>query len=157
VSAMKPQNQESRSSLTTIEASTKYRHSSNYIWQLVRSGRIDGYKKGRDWFVYEDSLQAFLAQPRAVGRKKGSRKERIIRHTERGERVLLSTAEAHEHYGYRQDSLLRLRRTGHIEAEKIGGQWYIFEDSLLAYKNRQPRKRQFAPSMSEEPPLPSDE
>lgn len=124
-----------RAVLTAIEASDRSGLSHNYIWQLLHSGRIEGVKIGRDWLVYEDSLSTFLAQPRSRGRK-GPRKKQEIRQEAQGERVLLSTAAAHEVSGYRQDHLLRLLRTGRIEGEKTGRTWLIYEDSLLAYKRR---------------------
>lgn len=124
-----------RAVLTAIEASNRSGLSHNYIWQLLHSGRVEGVKIGRDWLVYEDSLLTFLAQPRSPGRK-GPRKKREIRQSAQGNRVMLSTAEAHEVSGYRQDHLLRLLRAGHIEGEKTGRTWLIFEDSLLAYQRR---------------------
>lgn len=124
-----------RAVLTAIEASHRSGLSHNYIWQLLHSGRIEGIKIGRDWLVYDDSLTAFLAQPRSPGRK-GPRKKRETRQGAQGNRILLSTAEAHEVSGYRQDHLLRLLRSGRIEGEKTGRTWLIYEDSLLAYKRR---------------------
>jgi excisionase family DNA binding protein len=152
------QQQIGRSALTTIEASTKSGLSHNYIWQLLQSGRIEGEKIGRDWLVYEDSLQAFLAQPRLPGRKgvRGPRRKREVHHTEQGDRVLLSTAEASDLSGFRQDYLLRLLHKGTIKGEKPNGTWLIYEDSLLAYKHRQPRKRQ-SESLPDQPSLPSNE
>jgi hypothetical protein len=153
VSPIQQQNQDRRSALTTIEASSKYHRSPNYIWQLVTSGRVDGYKKGRDWFIYEDSLQTFLAQVSSPGRKKGPSKKREIRHTEQGDRVLLSTAEASAISGYRQDSLLRLLRSGRIEGERSGRSWVIYEDSLLAYRQRKhPKGKPTRPATAEPSP-----
>jgi len=124
-----------RAVLTAIEASNRSGLSHNYIWQLLHSGRVEGVKVGRDWLVYEDSLLTFLAQPRTPGRK-GPRKKREVRQSAQGERILLSTAEAHEVSGYRQDHLLRLLSAGRIEGEKTGRTWLIYEDSLLTYKRR---------------------
>lgn len=122
--------------LSTGEASAISGLSREYISHLLRQKRIEGAKVGgHDWLVYEDSLRAFLAQPRSPGRT-GPRKKRLVRHTEQGDRVLLSTSEAHELYGYAQDSLLRLLRRGAIKGEKSGRTWLIFEDSLLDYKQR---------------------
>jgi len=138
-SPQQPRLHNGRPVLTTAEASKQSGLNRHYIIQLLRAGRIEGVQLlGHEWMVYEDSLLAYLAQPHSRGKKgeRGPRKKRIVRQTEQGKRVLLSTAEAHEQYDYRQDSLLRLRRAGRIEAEKIGGQWYIYEDSLQAYKNR---------------------
>lgn len=125
-----------RSVLTTAEASRKSGLSRDYILHLLSIGRIEGERPwGREWMVYEDSLQTFLSQPRSPGRK-GPRKKRIVQHTEQGDRVLLSTSEAHERYGYVKDTLLRLLRAGRIEGEKSGRTWLIYEDSLLAYRQR---------------------
>ena len=44
-----------------------------YIERLLRQGRLAGIKPAHDWLVYEDSLYAFLAQPRKRG-PKGPRK-----------------------------------------------------------------------------------
>jgi excisionase family DNA binding protein len=133
--------QNDRSVLTTTEASERSGLTREYISHLLQIGRIDGIKPwGNQWMVYEDSLMAFLAEPRSPGRK-GPRKKRIIQHTNQGDRVLLSTAEAQELTGYARDTLLRLLRSGRVNGEKSGRTWLIYEDSLLAYKNRQPRKR----------------
>ena len=155
------QSHNSRPVLSTSEASAKSGLTREYISYLLQTGRIEGTKPGgHDWMVYEDSLMAFLAQPRSKGRT-GPRRQRIVRHTEQGDRVLLSTAEAHELYGYAQDSLLRLLRRGAIEGEKSGRTWLIFEDSLLTYKNRKHPTITIVESTladTEEPPaLPSPE
>lgn len=131
-----PQSHNDRPVLTTSEASTKSGLNREYISYLLQIGRIEGVKPwGRDWMVYEDSLMAFLEQPRNPG-PRGPHKKREVRHTDQGDRVLLSTAEASDVSGYRQDSLLRLLRRGAIEGERSGRTWLIYEDSLLAYKRR---------------------
>jgi len=138
-STQPPRMHNGRSVLTTAEASAKSGLTREYISRLLQTGRIEGTKPwGSQWMVYEDSLAAFLAQPRTPGREgpRGPRKKRELRHTEQGERVLLSTAEASAISGYRQDSLLRLLRAGRIEGEREGRTWLIYEDSLLAYKQR---------------------
>jgi len=132
VSATPPQYQGNRPVLSTSEASARSGLSREYISSLLQTGRIEGIKPGgHDWMIFEDSLMAFLAQPRSKGRK-GPRRTRI----ERNGRILLSTAEAQELTGYARDTLLRLLRAGHIQGEKSGRNWLIYEDSLLAYKRR---------------------
>jgi excisionase family DNA binding protein len=150
VSASPPPYQNSRRLLSTVEASAQSGFSRNYIWQLLHSGRVEGTKIGRDWLVYEDSLQAFLAQARSKGKKgkRGPRKKRIVRHTEQGDRVLLSTAEAQNLTGYARDTLLRLLRSGRITGEKSGRTWLIYEDSLLAYLAAHKRQPRESPSSS---------
>lgn len=142
--------QSNRPLLSTAEASKISGLSKIYIQYLARTGRVEGTKPGgHDWMVYEDSLMAFLAQPRSPGRK-GPRKKRI----EQGNRILLSTSEAHERYGYAQNYLLELLRSGRIEGERSGRTWLIYEDSLLAYKQRKhPTIVESTLVESEEPPV----
>ena len=58
-----------RELLPTAEACKISGLGRQYIERLLRQGRLEGVKPGRDWFVYEDSLQTFLAQPRKRGPK----------------------------------------------------------------------------------------
>ncbi len=55
--------------LSTAEASAVAGVGREYIQRLLRSGRLEGIKLGHDWLVYEDSLKAFIAQPRKPGPK----------------------------------------------------------------------------------------
>jgi len=156
-STQPPRIHNGRPVLTTTEASAKSGFTRDYIVYLLNTGRIEGTKPwGREWMVYEDSLQAFLAQPRSKGKKgeRGPRKKREVRHTEQGERVLLSTAEASAISGYRQDSLLRLLRAGRISGERSGRTWLIYEDSLLAYRQRKHPGKPTRPATAE--PSPSE-
>jgi excisionase family DNA binding protein len=59
--------------LSTAEASTLSGFGAEHIQRLLRTGRLEGIKPGHDWLVYEDSLKAYLAQPRRTG-PKGPRK-----------------------------------------------------------------------------------
>jgi excisionase family DNA binding protein len=125
--------------LTTAEASKISGLNRHYIIQLLNAGRIEGVQlMGHEWMVYEDALIGFLAQPRTPGRKgpRGPRRKREVRHTELGDRALLSTAEAQVITGYARDTILRLLRSGQIEGEKAGREWRVYEDSLLSYKQR---------------------
>ena len=47
--------------------------SRQHLQRLLRDKRIEGIKLAHDWLVYEDSLKAYLAQPRKPG-PKGPRK-----------------------------------------------------------------------------------
>src|SRR5215469_15373435 len=62
-----------RKLLSTAEACRISGLGRQYIERLLRQGRLTGIKPGHDWLVYEDSLYAFLAQPRKRG-PKGPRK-----------------------------------------------------------------------------------
>ena len=43
--------------------------SRQHLQRLLRDKRIEGIKLAHDWLVYEDSLKAYLAQPRKPGPK----------------------------------------------------------------------------------------
>ena len=62
-----------RNLVSTAEASRISGFGRQYIERLLRQGRLVGIKPAHDWLVYEDSLLAFLAQPRKRG-PKGPRK-----------------------------------------------------------------------------------
>lgn len=63
--------------LSTTEAAKLTGFSSTYIQRLLRQKRIQGMRVGPVWLVYEDSLKAFIAQPRKRG-PKGPRKHRHV-------------------------------------------------------------------------------
>lgn len=132
---MSRQNHHDRPVLTTHEASIKSGLTREYLSRLLQAGRIEGTKPwGNQWMVYEDSLMAFLSSLRSPGRKsgrQGPRKKSIIG---KNGHVHLSTSLASERYGYAQNYLLELRRADLIIGEKRGRDWYIDEDSLVAYK-----------------------
>src|SRR2546429_7626938 len=60
--------------ISASEASTIAGYSRQHMQRLLISRRVEGIKLGRDWFVYEDSLKTFLAQPHKPG-PKGPRKK----------------------------------------------------------------------------------
>ena len=55
--------------LPSTEACKIAGFSRQHMQRLLRSGLVEGIKPGHDWLVYEDSLMAFLAQPRKPGPK----------------------------------------------------------------------------------------
>ena len=58
-----------RALISTTEACRLAGFSRQHIHRLLRGGLIEGVKLGHDWLVYEDSLAAYLAQPRKRGPK----------------------------------------------------------------------------------------
>jgi hypothetical protein len=58
-----------REFLTTQEAHKKTDLSTRYLQQLLQNKRLEGFKAGPIWFVYEKSLTRFIAQPRKRGPK----------------------------------------------------------------------------------------
>jgi excisionase family DNA binding protein len=65
----------SRVVLSTAEASKIARVDPTYIQRLLRQERIEGVRVGTVWLVYEDSLNAFMAQPRRRGPKSRKKSE----------------------------------------------------------------------------------
>ena len=63
-----------RSYLTTPQASQRTGFSKTYLTQLLRKGSLEGFRLGRDWLIYTDSLERFLATNRKPG-PKGPRKK----------------------------------------------------------------------------------
>jgi excisionase family DNA binding protein len=64
-----------REYITTSEAAKRSRLSSIYLAQLLRQGKLEGFRVAREWLIYVDSLEKFLATPRKSG-PKGPRKKR---------------------------------------------------------------------------------
>ena len=58
-----------RKYLTTPQAAERSGLSKVYLAQLLRKGTLEGFQVGRDWCVYTDSLEKFLATPRKSGPK----------------------------------------------------------------------------------------
>ena len=66
-----------REYITTPQAAERSGLSKNYIATLLRRGKLEGFQLARDWFVYTDSLEKFLAMSRKPG-PKGPRKKATI-------------------------------------------------------------------------------
>ena len=66
---------QNRESIPTAQAAKRSDLSQVYLTQLLREHKLEGFQLGRDWFVYVDSLEAFLQQKRKPG-PKGPRKKR---------------------------------------------------------------------------------
>jgi len=64
-----------RTLLSTAEAKTISGLSREHIQRLLRNKKVEGIKPGHDWFVFEDSLKAFIAQPRKTGPKPKNQQE----------------------------------------------------------------------------------
>ncbi len=63
-----------RAYLTTPQAAQRTGFSKTYLTQLLRKGILEGFRLGRDWLIYADSLERFLATNRKPG-PKGPRKK----------------------------------------------------------------------------------
>ena len=65
--------QTNRTCLTTSQARKQSDLSGVYLAQLLRKGTLEGFKIDREWFIYTDSLEQFLAKNRKPG-PRGPRK-----------------------------------------------------------------------------------
>lgn len=70
-----PQRVGDRVLLSTIEAAEIAKLSRGHIQRLLNSKQVEGMKPGHDWLVFEDSLRAYLAQPRKPGPKSSKQVE----------------------------------------------------------------------------------
>jgi len=62
-----------RECLTSSQARQHSDLSNVYLAQLLRKGTLEGFKIDREWFIYTDSLEQFLAKNRKPG-PRGPRK-----------------------------------------------------------------------------------
>ncbi len=68
-----------RAYIPTPEARKRTGLSRSYLGLLLRNGDLEGFRLGRDWFIYTDSLERFLKKPRKPG-PKGPRKKLVLDH-----------------------------------------------------------------------------
>ena len=59
-----------REYLPTPQAAQRASLSRLHIARLLRDNKREGFQLGREWFVYVDSLESYLASPRKTGPKK---------------------------------------------------------------------------------------
>jgi excisionase family DNA binding protein len=59
-----------RDYLPTPQAAKRANVSRLHIARLLRDKKLEGFQLGREWFVYIDSLESYLASPRKTGPKK---------------------------------------------------------------------------------------
>lgn len=55
--------------LTTAQAIQRSGFTRSYIAYLLRNHKVEGFRVARDWLVYTDSLETFLASTRKPGPK----------------------------------------------------------------------------------------
>ncbi len=60
---------DNRELVTTVQAVERSGLSKTYLTQLLRKGTLEGFQLGREWLIYTDSLEKFLARPRKSGPK----------------------------------------------------------------------------------------
>ena len=67
---------EGREYITTIEAERISGLRRNYLTLLLREGKLEGFRPARDWFIYTNSLEQFLASNRKPGPPQGSHRKK---------------------------------------------------------------------------------
>lgn len=58
-----------RDYLTIPQAAKHSGFTPSYLAHLLRTGRLEGFRLAREWFLYTDSLEVFLSHPRKPGPK----------------------------------------------------------------------------------------
>jgi len=58
-----------RECITTPQAAERSGLSSVHLTRLLRKGTLEGMQLGREWLIYTDSLDKYLATPRKSGPK----------------------------------------------------------------------------------------
>ncbi|HJT59290.1 MAG TPA: helix-turn-helix domain-containing protein [Ktedonobacteraceae bacterium] len=58
-----------RECITTAQAAERSGLSKVHLTRLLRNGVLEGVQLGREWLVYADSLEKYLASPRKSGPK----------------------------------------------------------------------------------------
>ncbi len=58
-----------RECITTPQASERSGLSKVHLARLLREGRLEGVQLGREWLVYVDSLEKYIATPHKTGPK----------------------------------------------------------------------------------------
>jgi hypothetical protein len=71
-----------RDHITASEAAKRSGLSNNHITHLLRIGTLEGFQMARDWFVYTDSFEKYLASPRKPGPKGPMKKKPSQKPTE---------------------------------------------------------------------------
>jgi len=58
-----------REHIPTSEAAKRSGFSMVHLRRLLMTGKLEGFQFGRDWFVYTDSLERYMATPHKSGPK----------------------------------------------------------------------------------------
>ncbi len=75
-----------REYISTSQAAKRSGLSNVYLARLLREGKLEGFQLTREWVVYTDSLEKYLATPHKSG-PKGPRKK----HSSNGHNVSTTT------------------------------------------------------------------
>jgi hypothetical protein len=65
-----------RECVTTSQAVERSGLSREYLTSLLRKGSLEGFQLAREWLIYTDSLDQFLAKNRKPGPRQGSHRKK---------------------------------------------------------------------------------
>lgn len=74
-----------RECILTPEASRRSGLSKSHLTRLLKSGALEGFQLGRDWLVYADSLEKYMATPHKPGPKGPIKKVHQAEHEDKTE------------------------------------------------------------------------
>lgn len=60
---------QNREYITTSQAAERSGLTNQHLARLLRTGKLEGFQLSREWVIYTDSLERFLASPRKPGPK----------------------------------------------------------------------------------------
>jgi|SRR5579859_884540 len=78
-----------RECVTTSQAAEQSGLSKVYLARLLREEIVEGFQLSRDWFIYTDSLEQFLATPRKSGPKGPIKKTDRSKHQDKSEASII--------------------------------------------------------------------
>jgi excisionase family DNA binding protein len=90
-----PTTTDDRLYITTPQAEARTGYSKTYLTRLLRNGTLEGFRLGRDWLIFTDSLEQFLSVPHKPG-PKGPRKKSAEDHSRTLESDLTRTKSSGE-------------------------------------------------------------
>lgn len=61
--------------MTIPEAAARLGVNRQWVWRLVKAGRLAGEKRGRDWLIDPESVEKYKNSERKAGRRSKSAKK----------------------------------------------------------------------------------
>lgn len=132
--------------ISTSKASELTGYSRDYLGQLCRVGTVICKRIGNQWFIDADSLKEYapkMRKPKKSDFYKPDPKEQVPKIEDvgtgsfvLGEDEYIPTQKAAQLYGYTQDYVGQLARSGEVPAKKIGRRWFVSKNALKEHKKQ---------------------
>ncbi len=132
--------------ISTSKASELTGYSRDYLGQLCRLGTVICKRIGNQWFIDADSLKEYapkMSKPKKSDFYKPDPKEQVPKIEDvgtgsfvLGEDEYIPTQKAAQLYGYTQDYVGQLARSGEVPAKKIGRRWFVSKNALKEHKKQ---------------------